>query len=176
MGLEQIPGAIKIGSTTAASDGNNSIIYLPGGIQTSATFLGTYYPDFTPTQRVGIIPDYYVYPTIKGIREGRDEVLEFALNCDFVGVQEVDNKEEISIYPNPTRGELRITNYELRIDGVEVFDVFGRKQCFGFAQQPSHESRVTSHEIIDVSSLSAGIYFVKIQTNNGVIIKKVVKY
>ena len=32
-----------------------------------------------PTQRIGIVPDVKVRPTIAGIREGRDEVLEEAL-------------------------------------------------------------------------------------------------
>ena len=41
--------------------------------------IGVFYPDKTPTQRVGIIPDIYVAPTNAGIREGRDEVLEEAL-------------------------------------------------------------------------------------------------
>jgi C-terminal processing protease CtpA/Prc len=41
--------------------------------------LGVFYPDKKPTQRVGIIPDIVVTPTIEGIRDGRDEVLEAAL-------------------------------------------------------------------------------------------------
>jgi C-terminal processing protease CtpA/Prc len=41
--------------------------------------IGVYYPDNKPTQRVGIVPDIEVKPTIDGIRDGRDEVLEEAL-------------------------------------------------------------------------------------------------
>ena len=41
--------------------------------------IGIFYPDKRPTQRVGIIPDIEVKPTIAGIREGRDELLEAAL-------------------------------------------------------------------------------------------------
>jgi C-terminal processing protease CtpA/Prc len=41
--------------------------------------LGVFYPDKKPTQRIGIIPDVEVRPTIAGIRDGRDEVLEEAL-------------------------------------------------------------------------------------------------
>ena len=84
MGLEQFPGAIKIGSTTAGADGNVSREYLTGNINTRFTGLGTYYPDYTPTQRVGIIPDFEVHPTIAGIRAGQDEVLEFALDCSLL--------------------------------------------------------------------------------------------
>lgn len=41
--------------------------------------LGVYYPDGRPTQRIGILPDIEVRPTIAGIREGRDELIEAAL-------------------------------------------------------------------------------------------------
>ena len=41
--------------------------------------LGVFYPDKRPTQRVGIIPDIEVKPTIAGIQAGRDELLERAL-------------------------------------------------------------------------------------------------
>jgi C-terminal processing protease CtpA/Prc len=41
--------------------------------------IGVYYPDGTETQRVGIVPDVECKPTIQGIREGRDEVLEKAI-------------------------------------------------------------------------------------------------
>jgi len=68
-----------IGSTTAGADGNVSTIDLPGGLQTRISGIGVYYPDGTETQRVGIIPDIWIEPTIEGIREGRDELLEMAI-------------------------------------------------------------------------------------------------
>jgi hypothetical protein len=71
--------AIVIGSTTAGADGNFSLFSLPGGITTGISGLGVYYPDGRETQRVGIIPDKIVKPTIKGIKEGRDELLEEAI-------------------------------------------------------------------------------------------------
>lgn len=177
MGLEQIPGSLKIGSTTAAADGNISYIYLPGKIKTMVTFLGVYYPDYTPTQRVGIIPDYYVHPTIQGIREGRDEVLEFALglellNCEF-GIDDVSINKEIRIYPNPTSGELRIEMSDMRyvICDIEISDVFGRKQ-----KGENRRQKAEREIVLDISALQAGFYFVKITTENGTLIRKVVKY
>jgi hypothetical protein len=168
MGLEQIPGTIKIGSTTAAADGNVSMIYLPGQIRTYATFLGTYYPDYTPTQRIGIIPDYEVRPTIAGIREGKDELLEFALNCKWVKINEIDNKNQIILYPNPTTGEVMISSGDLQVRSVEVFDIFGRK----LSSYTFHSSFLTS---INISHLSTGIYFVKISTEIGEVVRKVLK-
>lgn len=79
MALRAGPKAIVVGSTTAGADGNVSPIPLPGGLRTMISGIGVFYPDKKPTQRVGIVPDIVVTPTIDGIREGRDEVLEKAL-------------------------------------------------------------------------------------------------
>lgn len=68
-----------IGSTTAGADGNVSTIMLPGGLRTMISGIGVYYPNGGETQRVGIVPDIEVKPTVKGIREGRDELLEKAI-------------------------------------------------------------------------------------------------
>lgn len=73
------PNTIVIGSTTAGADGNVSKFALPGGINTQITGVGIYYPDGSETQRIGIIPNIEVKPTVKGVREGRDEVLEKAI-------------------------------------------------------------------------------------------------
>ncbi|PLX16985.1 MAG: peptidase S41 [Salinivirgaceae bacterium] len=79
MAYRTAPKALVIGSTTAGADGNVSEIYLPGGIRTLISGIGIYYPDGTETQRVGIVPDIEVKPTVEGIRAGRDEVLEKAI-------------------------------------------------------------------------------------------------
>jgi C-terminal processing protease CtpA/Prc len=68
-----------IGSTTAGADGNVSEFFLPGGIRTMISGIGVYYPNGQETQRVGIVPDIEVKPTIEGIKQGRDEVLEKAI-------------------------------------------------------------------------------------------------
>jgi C-terminal processing protease CtpA/Prc len=68
-----------IGSTTAGADGNVSSISLPGGMRTAISGIGVYYPDGTETQRVGIVPDIEVKPTIEGIKDGRDELMEKAI-------------------------------------------------------------------------------------------------
>ena len=70
---------VIIGCPTSGADGNVSMIELPGGLQTAFSGIGVYYPDGRETQRIGIIPDLEVKPTIQGIREGRDELLEKAI-------------------------------------------------------------------------------------------------
>lgn len=79
MALRTAPKATVIGSTTAAADGDTSPILLPGNIMTHISGLGVYYPDGKATQRVGIIPDTFIRPTIKAISENRDELMEKAI-------------------------------------------------------------------------------------------------
>ena len=76
MAFRAAPRTIVVGSTTAGADGNVSPIDLPGGLRTAISGIGVFYPDKRPTQRIGIVPDVEVRPTIAGIRAGRDEVLE----------------------------------------------------------------------------------------------------
>ena len=79
MAFRAAPGAIVVGSATSGADGNVSPFSLPGGLNTMISGIGVFYPDKTPTQGIGIVPNFEVKPTVAGIRAGRDEVLEEAL-------------------------------------------------------------------------------------------------
>ena len=79
MAFRAAPGAIVIGSTTAGADGNVSTVPLPGNFSSYISGIGVFYPDNRPTQRVGIIPDIVVTPTIEGIRASRGELIEEAI-------------------------------------------------------------------------------------------------
>jgi C-terminal processing protease CtpA/Prc len=85
MAFSVAPNATIIGSTTSGADGNVSPITLPGGISTMISGIGVYYPDGTETQRIGIVPDIELRPTLKGIREKRDELLERAIELIQAG-------------------------------------------------------------------------------------------
>jgi C-terminal processing protease CtpA/Prc len=52
---------------------------LPGGIFVRFTGQAVSHADGRPLQRVGLIPDVEAAPTVNGLRAGRDEVLEAAL-------------------------------------------------------------------------------------------------
>ena len=58
---------------------NVSAIALPGNIKTAISGIGVYYPDKKETQGSGIIPDVEIRPTIAGIREGKDELVDKAI-------------------------------------------------------------------------------------------------
>jgi len=79
-----------------------------------------------------------------------------------VGVLE----NQLLIYPNPTIRELRIESGELIIEDIIIYDVFGKIQKI---------ETVKVKDTIDISNLSTGIYFVKICTTSGEVIKKILK-
>lgn len=80
MAFRKAPNARVFGSQTAGADGNISYFTLPGKIQTTITGVGVYTPEGSETQRIGIIPDVEVKPTVEGIKNNKDEVLEKALD------------------------------------------------------------------------------------------------
>ena len=73
--------------------------------------------------------------------------------------------EELRIYPNPVRDELRIENGELRIYKVEICDLSGKMV----------NSQWLNGKSINVSNLSQGIYIVRITTDKGTVTRKFVK-
>jgi uncharacterized protein YjdB len=97
-----------------------------------------------------------------------------------MGIKETDI-ESITIYPNPTSGELQITSYELQVTGIEIFDMMGRKvQSPMFNVQGSETLNVKPETlnfetVTNISHLPTGVYFLRIQTETGVVIRKVIK-
>lgn len=78
MMFKQHPKAKVIGSNTSGANGD-IIKFKIADLDTCFTGLGAYYPDGRETQRIGIIPDIIIKPTVEGIKNGKDEVLERAL-------------------------------------------------------------------------------------------------
>ena len=68
-----------IGSPSAGANGSTTNFNIPGNITLWFSGANVSYPDGKPLQRVGIQPDIYIRPTIKGIQMRKDEVLERAV-------------------------------------------------------------------------------------------------
>ena len=167
MTLEQYPGALKVGCQTAGADGNVAWVYLPGRISTAFSNIGIFYPDGQPTQRVGIVPDIEVRPTIQGIREGRDEVLAAALIQLGGTSQKARTLENIKIYPNPA-GEVLYYSCEFIHPGtidIAIRDISG-KVIRKYTLLPASGN-------ISLVDIRPGIYFVEIP---GLGVKKLLRY
>jgi len=79
MFLQDGVGAALVGETTSGTNGNVTEVELPYGLSALFSGMAIHHVDGRPFQGIGIIPDVEVHPTIQGIRDGRDEVLEKGL-------------------------------------------------------------------------------------------------
>jgi C-terminal processing protease CtpA/Prc len=77
--FEQAAGAVFVGTPTAGANGVVTNFFLPGGLTVTFTGHDVRHADGRQLQRVGIQPQIKVAPTLKGLRAGRDEVLERAV-------------------------------------------------------------------------------------------------
>ncbi|MBR0324163.1 MAG: S8 family peptidase [Bacteroidales bacterium] len=85
---------------------------------------------------------------------------------DTTGIND-DYMTDFNVYPNPVKDRLYIET-STQIQSIEVYDVYGRLQV---TKTPSHQGDLS----VDVSDLNSGIYFVKVKTEEGNIVKRIVK-
>lgn len=79
MAFQTANKVVTVGNQTAGADGDVVIFEYIGGYRTAISGNGVLYPNGTETQRKGITIDIEIMPTIKGLTEGRDEILEKAI-------------------------------------------------------------------------------------------------
>jgi hypothetical protein len=73
-------------------------------------------------------------------------------------------KDSVIIYPNPTRGQLNIQlPNSVEVTGIFVTDITGRVIT------------LPAGNLVDISNLSSGMYFVTVQSNDLQVTKKVIK-
>jgi hypothetical protein len=70
----------------------------------------------------------------------------------------------LHIYPNPTTGDLFISS-NIKINNISVYNIIG-KEVISDAK--------TNNNLLDISQLSNGVYFIKISVNNTTVTKKIV--
>ena len=94
----------------------------------------------------------------------KNYILKSLATLDVIEV----NANGINIYPNPVNDKLYIEDLTLtQTLTIEIYDIYGRRQELSAVScQPS---------AIEVSNLKSGVYFVKIVTSEGEIVKRFVK-
>ncbi len=93
-----------------------------------------------------------------------DDKVAWYKNLTYLGLE--DNAlQNIVLTPNPTKGIITIQNIETPIKSVVAYNVLG---AMVFSQK-----NVTNS--IDITALQAGLYLLKIETTQGVLVKKIIK-
>jgi hypothetical protein len=101
-----------------------------------------------------------------------DSTISIPININYIIDDITENRNlSIQVFPNPATGELSIEMCDVRCEicDIEIYDVYGRKSS------SNHLITSSSNHHINISHLPAGVYFLKIVTNKGEVMKKVVK-
>ena len=81
--------------------------------------------------------------------------------ANTIGIEELTTNSGITVYPNPTNGQLAIRNYQLGIEGnIEIYDISGRmvQTQLIVSQRNTNENEIS----IDISHLQQGMYYLRI--------------
>lgn len=138
------------GTTYGPSSEGNDILAIMGNLSGAE--------GFTPPLQEG---NYTIWLNQTG---GTSEVeLSFIIDETLsINDNELSNNE-ISIFPNPAQNNIQISSNQL-IKKVSLFDLLGKQV-----------KTIENSNNIDISQLKSGLYLAKITTQNGDIIRKVVK-
>ena len=111
----------------------------------------------------------YCY-TITSIRDNGDESRMSEEVCATTLGESINEllSSSINIYPNPVENELFLAT-EVRVEEIAIYDVYGRQTM------SLQVNETTSQQVVEVADLEAGVYFVKVVTNAGEIVKRFVK-
>ena len=81
------------------------------------------------------------------------------------GINEIENELQVNIYPNPNNGQFNILGSNFKIQNVEIFNLYGEKI---FSQIVNNKSQNISCD------LQNGIYFLKVISDKGIAVKKII--
>ena len=120
--------------------------------------------------------DYDCYVVAMCNPDSPSEIVHFETEAqiiDSVGVEDYTRSEDvILIYPNPARDyvDVRVTDENIRISGIEVYDIHGKvvRTVVG-----TNDGSPTYR--INLAGLAEGIYIAHVRTETGIIDLKFVK-
>lgn len=112
--------------------------------------------------------------SLSAISDICDTSIVFTQTIDVIitDVDDLNNNFTIDVFPNPNDGifYVNIESEEAENFQLELFDMNGRRLNDFIIENKNN----TVTEVFDVQHLSQGVYFLKVKTDNGVSIRKVV--
>lgn len=86
-----------------------------------------------------------------------------------VGIDDVSFNDKVEIYPNPASSEVVISSPKSIEGKIKVFDITGKLLIY------EHNAVLETSYTLDISSLPAGVYFIRLNTSEGIATKKLLK-
>jgi len=129
---------------------------------TTDTFLGTRSGDIASADIDGDGDNDVI---ISGWDETARNIKLYTNDLIVLGVEE-SLLSEVAIYPNPTNGLIKVsTKNNQLINNIQVFDLLGK----------TVKDVKVNNNSVDISSLSSGVYLLRLDSENVSIIKRIVK-
>ncbi|MCX6243839.1 MAG: T9SS type A sorting domain-containing protein [Bacteroidetes bacterium] len=85
----------------------------------------------------------------------------------ILGVNEVHQREEVVLYPNPVKNDLKLKASE-KIMGIRLFNYLGQ-ECF-----PENQIE-NNHATLDLTKLIAGVYIIRIATVKSIYYRMIIR-
>ena len=136
----------------------------------STGFTGQVITSTRPHTLVDLQSNAYYYICVvaicaPGVESDRSNCIN-GTTLDDIGISDITLPNSVKLYPNPTADKLTV-EMENKFNTLEITNTLG---------QMLYRIPVTDNQMqIDVSGYSAGMYYVKLQGDNGMITKKFVK-
>jgi hypothetical protein len=92
--------------------------------------------------------------------------VSYEQDCLTTMLNETDSYE-INIFPNPANSFIEIESLDLNIKNIQITDLYGRN-----IKNINYQNHINK---INIDSFSSGVYFLKINTDNGFFIRKFIK-
>ena len=136
---------------------NNVFVTELDGLTANTTYA---YKAFVTYYGITVLSEETIFTTLPENDTIEDHVDEYLLSS-------------IKLYPNPANEyiDVQCTMNDVQLEGIEVIDVYG-KIVRAFVGSNNHFPLQTR---INVSGLDNGIYFVRVTTDKGTVVKKFVK-
>ena len=88
--------------------------------------------------------------------------------CDYdVSIKAFNKQQSLTLYPNPANNQLTLDNGKEIINEIQIFDMLGKEVKHIFIK----DTKTT----LNINELNNGFYFLRIQTERGIINKRFVK-
>lgn len=157
-GLVVVDGEISGGVATATLD----IVDLTMGCVNEILSLSSSEPFNAVRIELRAMP--HIIPTgTEGLSVVRYDNIELDVTSS---VADIDLSAQIAVMPNPTTGLLSLQHNDLRVHEIQLLSVSGAL----LREIP------VNHQFIDISDLPVGLYMLRIFTDKGTAVKKVVKH
>ena len=151
------------------------IMYDAGGDGLNSSFNPAQGQGAFMLRKIGAIPSGYYYKVFNPDFGNFTQLSFFAVPHAFAitGIQDIKNNTDfnMSIFPNPTNGKA-IIQYNVPANTHPTLFLYN-----GLGQQLMQTSLLSTENLYetDLSSLNNGFYYIKLQTEQGSSIKKIIK-